>query len=362
MDGRNISDRKKKILAAVVQSYVATAEPVGSKAIADGSDMGLSSATIRNELAELTALGLLEQPHTSAGRIPSTSGYRLYVNELMERQRLSLEETEEINRSMKLKIKQLDQLMNDVGRLASSLTQYPALALAAPAHATAKRFDFIYIDANTFIVVVMLDNNSVKNKLIHLPFSVEQGMIQRLAAVFNSDFTGRTQNEIDFSLIDSAERACGDTMGLVSVVATFTIETLKEAVEGQAVVTGASHLLRLPEFRDPDKAHELMDYLADSEHLLKLPEVEGTGDVEVFIGSENFAEELKDSSVVIARYNAGDNMRGIIGVVGPTRMDYSGVAAKLSCIAEGLSKLLGAGEAPPGFEKLQIKGDGPHEQ
>lgn len=358
----NISDRKKKILSAIVECYIATAEPVGSKTISETGGLGLSSATIRNEMAELTSLGLLEQPHTSSGRVPSSAGYRLYVNELMERQRLSLEETEEINRSMNLKIQQLDKLMSDVGKLASSMTHYPALALAAPVAAKAKRFDLIYVDVNTFIVVVMLDNNEVKNKLIHLPFSVEQGMLQRISAVFNSDFTGKMQNEIDCSLIDSAERACGDTMGLVSVVAAFTIEVLKETTEGQAVVSGASHLLRQPEFRDPDKAHEIMDFLADSEHILRLPALEGTGDVEVLIGPENVAEELKDSSVVIARYDAGDNMRGIIGVVGPTRMDYSGVAAKLSYIATGLSKLLGSGEAPPGFEKLQIKGDGPDER
>lgn len=358
----NISDRKKKILSAIVESYIATAEPVGSKVIAVTGGMSLSSATIRNEMAELTSMGLLEQPHTSSGRVPSPAGYRFYVNELMERQRLSLEETEEINLSMHLKIQQLDKLMSDVGKLASAMTKYPALAFAVPVAATVKRYDLIYVDVNTFIVVVMLDNNTVKNKLIHLPFSVEQSMLQRISAVFNSDFTGRAQNEIDYSLIDSAERACGDTMGLVSVVAAFTIEVLKETTEGQAVVTGASHLLRQPEFRDPDKAHEIMDFLADSEHLLGFPAFKGTGDVEVMIGPENVAEELKDSSVIIARYDAGDNMRGIIGVVGPTRMDYSGVAAKLSYIAAGLSKLLGSGEAPPGFEKLQIKGDGPNER
>lgn len=358
----DISDRKKKILSAVVESYISTAEPVGSKAIAESGLLNLSSATIRNELAELTALGFLEQPHTSAGRIPSPMGYRLYVNELMERQRLSMEETERINRSLNLKMEQLDKLMGDVGSLAASLTSYPALALAAPAAVAAKRFDIIYVDANTFIIVVMLDNNTVKNKLIHMPFSVEQGMIQRLSAVFNSGFIGLSAEEIDSSLIDSSERACGDTMGLVSVVAAFTIEALKEATQGKAFVAGTSNLLRQPEFRDPDKAHQLMSFLADGTHLLGLPPGDAVGDVEVLIGPENVAEELKDSSVVIARYDAGDNMKGIIGVVGPTRMDYSGVAARLSYIAAGLSRLLGSGEAPPGFEKLQIKGDDTNEQ
>lgn len=354
----NISERKKKILSAVIDEYIATAEPVGSKTIAERGELGLSSATIRNELAELTALGLLEQPHTSAGRIPSPAGYRLYVNELMERQRLSLEETEEINQSLQIKMQQLDRLMSDVGKLASSLTNYPALALAAPVVSTVSRFELIHVDVNDFIVLIMLDDKSVHNKLMHLPFSVESGMLQRISSVFNAQFTGISAQDITPQLIDSTERACGDTMGLVSVVSAFTIETLRQTTEGQAVVAGASNLLRQPEFRDPDKAHQLMDYLSESEHLIGLPAANGNGDIEILIGPENVAEELKDSSVVIARYDAGDNMRGIIGVVGPTRMDYGNVAAKLSCIAAGLSRLLGATEAPPGFEKLQIKGDG----
>ena len=356
-----ISDRKKKILTAVIDEYIRTAEPVGSKAIAESGLLDLSSATIRNEMAELLAMGYLEQPHTSAGRIPSPKGYRLYVNELMERQRLSMEETEAINDSLNLKMQQLDKLMSDVGKLASTITQYPAVALAAPVAATIKRFDLIYVDVDTFIAVAMLSNNEVRNKLIHLPFSFDQGMIQRISSVFNTNFIGISEDKITPSLISSAERACGDTMGLVSVVAAFAIDTLGKEKEGKAVVTGASHLLRLPEFRDPDKAHEVMSYLSDSEHLLGLPDNGEDDDIQVIIGPENVAKELKDSSVVIARYNAGDNMKGIIGVVGPTRMDYSGVAAKLRYIAEGLSHLLGMPEAPRGFEKLQIKEMNTHE-
>lgn len=352
----DISDRKKKILTAVIDAYILTAEPVGSKLIAESGEMDLSSATIRNEMAELTALGYLEQPHTSAGRIPSPKAYRLYVNELMARQKLSIEETESINHSLNFKMEQFDKLMSDVGKIASTLTQYPAVALAAPVASTISRFDLISVDVNTFIVVVMLSNNTVQNKLVHMPFSIEQGMVARIASVFNANFTNIADEEITSSLINSAERACGDTMGLVSVVAAFAIDTLSKANEGEAFVTGASHLLRQPEFRDPVKAHEIMSYLSESEHLLGLPSSDTEdNDIQVLIGPENIAEELKDSSVVIARYNAGDNMRGIIGVVGPTRMDYSGVAAKLRYIAAGLSRLLEMPEAPRGFEKLQIK-------
>lgn len=352
-----LSERKKKILAAVVDEYIATAEPVGSKRIVEKSGLEVSSATIRNELAELTTMGYLLQPHTSAGRIPTPQGYRIYVNELMQMHKLSMEEAEEINRSLNVKMQQLDRMINDVGKLAADMTNYPALSLTAKAPSTVKRFDLIYVDSNTFIIVAMLSGNTVKNKLIHLPFSVEQSMVQKLSTVFNASFTGITEDQITPVLISSAERSTGDTMGLVAVIAGFAIEILSEEKAAQAVLSGEAKLLQLPEFRDPDKAHKVMNYLSDAEHLYNLPGLDFGDDIKVLIGPENIAEELKDSSVILAKYNAGDGMQGIIGVVGPTRMDYSKVAAKLSYIADGLSKALASSgdKALPGFGKLMIK-------
>ena len=352
-----ISARKKSILAAVVENYIRSAEPVGSKTIAETAGLGCSSATIRNELSELTALGYLEQPHTSAGRVPSPQGYRFYVNELMERQKLSLEETEAINARLNEKMEQLDRLMADAGKLAGQLTGYPALALSAPRAATVKRFDLLYVDANTFIIVALLSNSTVQNKLVHLPFSVDQGMIQKLSALFNAGFTGLTDEEITPVLISATERAARDTMGLTSIIAAFTIEALSRSREGEAYVTGESSLLQQPEFRDPDKAHRVISYLSDSGHLMSLPSAGSDSGVRVIIGPENLAEELRDSSVVMASYDAGEGQRGLIGVVGPLRMDYAAVAAKLQYIAEGLSRLLGSGEAPAGFGKMILKGD-----
>ena len=360
-----LSERKKKILAAVVDEYVRTAEPVGSKAIAATAGLGCSSATIRNELAELVSLGYLEQPHTSAGRVPTPMGYRMYVNELMQKQKLSLEETEDINRRMNQKLRELDDTIGDVSRLASQLTDYPALALTTKTAVTIKRFDIIYVDANTFIIVVMLSDNTVKNKLVRLPVSVDQKLMQRLSSLFNSGFTGITDEQITPLLINSTERAADDTMGVTSVIAAFAIEVLSAAGTPSAFVTGENRLLSQPEFRDPDKAHRLMGYLSGGGYILPPDETMDTaGEIKVLIGPENVAEELKDSSVVIATYDAGDNTRGLIGVVGPTRMDYSAVAAKLQFLAAGLSRRLGGGEAPPEgmHNKLIIKGDDSNER
>ena len=360
----SISDRKKKILAAVVDEYIRTAEPVGSKAIAQNAGLGCSPATIRNELAELVSMGYLEQPHTSAGRVPTPMGYRMYVNELMEKQKLSLEETEEMNSRLNSKLQELDVTIDAVSRLASQLTDYPALALTTHSTVTIKRFDIIYVDANTFIIVVMLSNNSVKNKLVHLPVSVTESMMRKLSSLFNASFTNVSVGQITPLMISAAERAADDTMGITSVIAAFAIEVLSEADKPAAFISGENRLLNQPEFRDPDKAHALMNYLSGGGYVLPPDEVIDGGDgVRVLIGPENVAEELKGSSVVMASYDAGDNTRGLIGIVGPTRMDYSAVAAKLSALAAGLSRRLGGGEAPPEglHNKLIIKGDEPNE-
>ncbi len=343
-----LSDRKKQILRAVVENYIETAEPVGSKVISQSPGLHVSSATIRNEMAELEDMGFLEQPHTSAGRIPSHKGYRMYVNELMQRYKLTIEETEEINRGLKLRMQQLDRLLSDAGRLTALLTSYPAYALAtASAQITISRFDLIYIDQNTFIIVAMLSNNVVKNKLVHIPTKVEAEFLVKLATVFNANFTNIREDDITYQLINITERAVGDACGIVSIIAAFAIETLNDAKTSETYITGASHLLEHPEFQDVGKAQKLLNYLSDERGLLKLPVPDNGKNVKITIGSENLADELKDSSVIVARYDAGDDMQGLIGIVGPTRMDYSKIAARLSYIARGLGGLLSGGQLPP---------------
>ena len=356
----DITERQKKILTAVVEEYIRTAEPVGSKALAENAGLGCSSATIRNELSCLVGKGFLEQPHTSAGRIPTPLGYRMYVNELMEKQKLSISETEELNSRLDQKLRELDNTISDVSRLASQLTNYPALALSSRSAITIKRFDIIYVDANTFIIVVMLSNNTVQNKLVHLPISVDEGMMKKLSTMFNASFTGIEEKEITPILISSTERAAGDSSGITSVVAAFAIAVLTEASAPTSFVAGENSLLNQPEFRDPDKAHKLMSYLSGGGYILPPENIPpDINEVRVLIGPENVAEELKDSSVIVASYDAGDGTRGLIGVVGPTRMDYSVIASKLSFLAQGLSKRLGGGESPVTgmHNKLIIKGD-----
>ena len=309
-----ISERKKKILAAVIEEYIETAEPVGSKVLAAKAGLGCSSATIRNELAELSAMGYLEQPHTSAGRIPTVHGYRLYVNELMDRQRLSDAETERLNQELQAHMSELDDLRNSIGQFAAQEMDLPALSIIVPEAVTITRFDLIYVDANTFIIVLLLSDNTVQNKLVRLPVSVEKVRIEKLATLANANFTGVQAAELTPVRISAT--------GLTAVVASFAIETLEHAARPRTNVAGQNRLLHHPEFQDPEKAQVLMSYLSQSPE--ELPEMlHGANGVKVFVGPEQASAALKDSSVVLATYDAGGGVRGIVGVVGPTRMDYA---------------------------------------
>ena len=340
-----LTERKKQILKVVVEAYIRTAEPVGSKAIASEMGGSVSSATIRNELADLTEQGYLEQPHTSAGRMPSPKGYRLYVNELMEEQRLSLAETERINQSLQLKMEELNRLLAQAGRAVSALMRYHAYAAAARrTGVTARRFELLPVDERNCILVIMTSDNRVKSQLLRMQLKVEAEQLPAAANLLNSHFTGAAPGEMSQRLMGLADQTSPQLFLLLSQAVSYAEDVLEEAGQREIVTAGANRLLKLPEFRDADKAHELMSFLADSKEELPMPERRS---MEILIGPENVKEALRDASVVVASYDIGDNMRGLIGVVGPTRMDYAAVAARLSGFAEGLSRLFGKQELPP---------------
>ena len=206
-------------MRTIVESYIATAEPIGSKAIAEKAGLSCSSATIRNEMVELEKMGLLEQPHTSSGRIPTPAGYRFYVNELMERHRLSMQETERINSALRLKMQELDRVIDQAGRIAAQLTNYPAFALSSGAErVTIRRFDLLMVEHNAFIIVVMTDTNLVRNRLIRLPSDLTEAQLQMLNTLLNTTFTGLTLEEITPELMRVAQHAAGEAYGLISLV------------------------------------------------------------------------------------------------------------------------------------------------
>ena len=315
-----MTDRKKQILKIVVEEYVAAAEPVGSKAIAQRMPGKISSATIRNELADLTEMGYLEQPHTSAGRVPSAKGYRLYVNELMEHRALSREEEDKLNASLAEKLAGTDQLMARAGQMVSSF-------------------------ANSFIAVVMLSDSQVKSQLLPLQLPVADGGLPDMSHLLNTHFTGIGPEDMNGRLMSLSEQVPGQWFLPLNRVVEYAGRLLKEANSQEVFPSGAKEFLRFPEYRDADKAHDLMTFMVDNKEQLPAP-TEG-GPVQILIGPENLSEALRDSSVVVASYDIGDNMRGLVGVVGPTRMDYATVAARLSYFAESLGRMFGKNQLPP---------------
>ncbi len=340
-----LTERKKKILRAIVDNYIRTAEPVGSKLISQMPGMDFSPATIRNEMAELTALGLLEQPHTSAGRVPSPAGYRLYVDELMQDYRLSVDETKSINEAMELKLQQFDKMMASVGKMVSQMTNLPAYAMAARSQSvTVKRFDLILAEAGSFILVVMMSDHSVHNKLIRLPVEVTDADLKLLAAVLNASLTELPADEITPELLSRVTRSAGAGAPLIGVIVDFVTELLRER-HAEVYMTGQAKLLAQPEYRDVDKAQEMLATL-DEDVISNLPATMQSGKTQILVGPENVARELKDASVVVTKFDIGDGMQGMIGVVGPTRMDYAQITARLSYFAENLGRMFNQPSKP----------------
>jgi heat-inducible transcriptional repressor len=342
-----LTDRKKKVLRSIVDLYIRTAEPVGSKAIAELPDMNYSPATIRNEMADLLAMGYLEQPHTSAGRVPSAAGYRLYVDELMADYRLSMDETKSINAAMENKMQRFDQMMDQVAKLVSQATQLPAISLTSrQAGSTVKRFDLIMAGADSVILVLMLSGDEVVNKLIRLPLQITEMDLKLLGAVLNAVMTDLTAEEITASVLERVTASAGAAASLVPVVVDFTMDTLRRHGSTNMSIAGQAKLLGLPEYRDVDKAQKVLTSF-DEDALSNLPAVmQNEHGTKVLVGPENVAQELKDTSVVMTKFDIGDGLQGMIGVVGPTRMDYAKVTARLSYFAESLSKMFGKPEAP----------------
>ena len=342
-----LTDRKKKVLRAIVDLYIRTAEPVGSKAIAEMPDMNYSSATIRNEMADLLAMGYLEQPHTSAGRVPSAAGYRLYVDELMADYRLSMDETRSINDAIEEKMQRVDKMVEKVAKLVSQATDLPAISVASRrGGATVKRFELILAGSGSFILVVMLSNDEVVNKLIKLPLNVEDADLKLLSAVLNATMTGLSPEEFTPALMERVLNSAGNAATLVPVIVEFTTDTLRRQESTNMAVAGHVRLLDQPEYRNIDRAQKVLTSL-DGDALSNLPAVmQNANGTKVLVGPENVSEELKDTSVVMTKFDIGDGLQGMIGVVGPTRMDYAKVTARLSYFAESLSKMFAKPEQP----------------
>lgn len=336
-----LSQRKKQILKTIIGDYIRTAEPVGSKAIASRPELNFSSATIRNEMSELEEMGYLEKPHTSAGRIPSPMGYRLYVDELMGEADLPSSDVDQINKVMELKIKELDKLIAEAGKLIANLTDYTTLAVTpVMQHTSIRRFEIISVDSLSFVLVVVTNTGTVKNKMVHTACEVSKDEVELLTYVLNETLTGIGLEQITAERFDIVRRAAGLT-ALLAPVAEYIAELIEEFGSQKLFLQGASKLLSYPEYRDAHKAQKLLEFISDDQNMPALKtitrEVDG---VKITIGPENGIGPISDASMIYASYNIGNLGQGIIGIVGPTRMDYGKLSARLSLFAKGLNRLI----------------------
>ncbi len=336
-----IGERKLKILAMIVELYIRAGEPVGSKAIVDHLDFSVSSATIRNEMAELVELGLLEQPHTSAGRIPSQRGYRLYVNKLMNRRSLSDDEKEFINQMLLSSADDPFRLLEEASQTLAALTHFAAVSTSpAEDNATVRRIEFVQTGRRTAMVVLMTSTGMIKNKLFRCDYDLTPEILKIFFGVLNERFRGVSVAKITPALIQTTAASLGEMTLLLPSVLTAILEAANEARCADVRLDGQTNLLFLPGF-GLEHARRVMEFLKKRSDLAKLLLSHQSASTSVLIGTESKRPELSDSSVIITRYTLPENRFGAIAIIGPTRMDYAKAIASLEYLASSVEKLLG---------------------
>ena len=350
-----LSARKKMILKAIIEAHIELGEPVGSKYIMKNKNINYSSATIRNEMAELEELGYLEQPHTSAGRVPSELGYRFYVDSLIEGYDLTSKEIVELKSSLAHKQSELDNILNTAMQLASSMTNYTALAVKPRRRGfTVKKFSIVSVDDFNIVLVMVAPSGSVKTKNLRLERAVPAGAVSMMTELLNRHLTGVAGRDITLNVIMEMEKQMGENDFLVSPVVKSVYEAISADSDGELRFEGVNRLLSYPEFYDVERLQDMLTLFEDKEDLIDVisDESEGaeSGGVKVFIGSENLVKTMDNSTLIFQPIVHGGKTLGAIGIIGPTRMDYSKVIAMINQLTAGIAEIMGgaAPTLPPG--------------
>ena len=340
---QELDERKRKILKAIIQTYLDTGEPVGSRTISKYTDLNLSSATIRNEMSDLEELGYILQPHTSAGRIPSDMGYRLYVDELMKEKE---QEVSEIKEMMIEKTDRMEKVLKQVVKVLASNTNY-ATMITGPAyhHNKVKFIQLSKVNEEQLLAVIVTEGNLVKNQIIHLDGAIDDEQILKLNLLLNTQLNGLTVEEISLGMITKLKEQAGVHSGVVSRVLDTIAESISSDAEEVPVYTsGANNIFKYPELSDSSKASELISAFGEKKLLVDMirdtgPDpTENTG-IQVYIGNEGPISTMKDCSVVTASYDLGEGMKGTIGIIGPKRMDYENVVDNLKTLKVQLDNI-----------------------
>lgn len=343
-----LSERKRQILKAVIEAHIEFGEPVGSKYLSSVDVISCSSATIRNEMAELEEMGYLEQPHTSSGRIPSELGYRLYVDSLVDRYRLTEMEIAELKRTLRGKQAELDNILDTAVKLASRFTKYTALTLKPrQRRTTVSKFEIIPMDDHT-MVLIMIIGRVAKTKYIHSDYPVNADAASRLSAVLNTCISGLTSSEISVPIVMEMERAMGEYEYLVSPVVKSVCELISSFDGGELKFNGINRLLSYPDYYDTDRLRDMIDLFEKKDDLLQVLSEDAYSEpdrdkVKIYIGRENLVKIMDNSTLIYKTVKRDGVPVGAIGLIGPTRMNYGRAIALIDNISDSVSGLIGEG-------------------
>ncbi len=349
-DYTELSDRKKLILKTIVEAHIKTGEPVGSRYLTQEAKIPYSSATIRNEMAELEDLGYLEQPHTSAGRVPSELGYRFYVDTLVRQYDMTTREADELSELLSVKMSEIDNILEKARKAASAMTNYTAVSLRPrPTNITIRRYETMYLDPHSFILVMVASgSDNVKTKNIKPTFEVTQQLIIKLSQTLNSVLAGVSIENINISLIVKMEELIPECPALVGLVVKSIYEAMNE-LGAEVRVEGLNRLLQYPEYSNLDKLQQMILAIENKSDIINAVSTIDQSDDEtkIFIGSENLVKIMNDSTMIYKNLKLGGKTIGAIAIIGPCRMDYSKVLATIDKLSEEINNLSEINLLPP---------------
>ena len=347
MKEQELSERKKIILKALVEAHIDGGEPVGSKYIMQNNLLTCSSATIRNEMAELEQMGYLVQPHTSAGRVPSEMGYRFYVDSLVEQYERTTREVVQINQLLKAKMAEIDQILDTASRLASAMTNYTGIAIKPKVSSAAmQKFEAVSIDETTFAILMVTMGGMVKTKKVKLHAGYSTEALKELSAQMNENLCGLSADMITLSIIMEMENHMGEFAYLVNPAVKAVYEVMNELDGGEMRYSGINQLLKYPEYSDTQQFGQLLGTLENQDEILDLVSQSDSDDINVLIGSESPVQVMNNSSLVFKPIKKNGKTVGVIGVLGPRRMNYKQVLKTIDEITGSISSMI-AEDVPP---------------
>lgn len=338
---QGLDERKMRILQAIIRNYLETGEPVGSRTISKYTDLNLSSATIRNEMADLEELGYIVQPHTSAGRIPSDKGYRLYVDHMMEEKEREVEELKEILLEREDK---MGHLLKQVAKVLAQNTNYATMISAPQIHRNKVKFiQLSRVDANQLLAVIVIEGNVIKNNILSVEEALDDETLLKLNILLNTHLNGLSLEEINLSMITAMKQQAGIHSSIVGNVIDAVAEAIKADEDLEIYTSGTNNIFKYPELADNQKASELINTFEEKQLLGelvadRLADETNTG-IQIYIGDETPVKTMKDCSVVTATYELEEGMKGTIGIIGPKRMDYDKVVGTLKTLMHQLDEL-----------------------